>query len=42
MIGFMKLGILIIKIGRNNDDININWVLCCKGNGTLFADKVHE
>ena len=37
MIGFMKLGILIIKIGRSNDDININWVLCCQGNGTLFV-----
>ena len=42
MVGFMKLGILMIKIGRNNDDININWDLCCQGNGTLFVDKAHK
>ena len=42
MFGFMKLGILMIKTGRNNDDIDIDWDLCCQGNGTLFADKAHE
>ena len=38
----MKLGILMIKIGRNNGYININLYLYCQGNGTLFADEAHE
>ena len=37
MVDFMKLGMLMIKIGRSIDDIN--WDLRCQRNGMLFADK---